>query len=467
MHMHILSVSWCKSVKPLQNPLIFGLATGYMVRARHIYTKIPLEDSGGRIWLMGTSMLTTVVLGCDGVYSHIRSIMWDCANRKIPGSITIQEKKSKPPPIYAYTHSCPPLPQPHTPMLRGLDHANDNDTSTGIKTNWKSLLGIAPMIPELGERDMTVVSNKNHSFLSLSQPDRVYFFFIFKLDEPFTWPKRARYTDEDAEALAQSVADQPVSESLLFGELWKKRIRGGLVSLEEGVLDHWYAGRIALAGDSVHKVGRFSLPFPLCGFNGKRKDITDTALQTKKVTPNIALGGNSGMESVVSLCNHLNRLVNAESRGQRPSEEALARVLHAYQEERRPRMQEICEVSGLITRVQAWTTPLHWLLGNWILPLQSDKAIADQLGEVVRTAPKLDYVSDAGFTSGKMAWKETIDKEEEKGSLRGQRPVMERDKARSLSVLYLPLLVSLLGVVAAAFLQRMNIVSSASLSRVF
>jgi len=123
-----------------------------------------------------------------------------------------------------------------------------------MRTQWKSLLGIAPMVPELGERDMTVVSNKGYSFLALSQPDRVYFFFIFRVDKPFTWPKRAKYTDEDAEALAESVADQPISDSMLFGELWKKRIRGGLVNLEEGVLKHWHSGRIVLAGDSVHKV---------------------------------------------------------------------------------------------------------------------------------------------------------------------------------------------------------------------
>lgn len=231
-------------------------------------------------------MLTTVVLGCDGVYSHIRSIMWDFANRKIPGSITIQEKKSKPPPTHPPTHPhkhtrsmpshpmAPPSPPPPSHALEHPCHvalANDDCVMTGIKTSWKSLLGIAPMVPELGERDMTVVSNKNHSFLSLSQPDRVYFFFIFKLDEPFTWPKRARYTDEDAEALAQSVADQPVSESLLFGELWKKRTRGGLVSLEEGVLDHWHAGRIALAGDSVHKVSR---TFPSSWLNFKKPNRT-------------------------------------------------------------------------------------------------------------------------------------------------------------------------------------------------
>jgi hypothetical protein len=101
---------------------------------------------------------------------------------------------------------------------------------------------------------LTVVSNTGYSFLGLAQPDRVYFFFIVRVDEPFTWPKQKRYTAEDAEILAQRFADHPVSNSLLFGELWKRRIRGGLVNLEEGVLEHWHHDRIVLAGDSAHKV---------------------------------------------------------------------------------------------------------------------------------------------------------------------------------------------------------------------
>lgn len=131
---------------------------------------------------------------------------------------------------------------------------NMNPHVLAMKTAWKSLLGVAPMVPELGERNMTVVSNDGYSFLALSQPDRVYFFFIFRVDKPFTWPKRVAYTDQDAEALAESVADHPISDSMVFGELWKKRLRGSLVNLEEGVLDHWHAGRIVLVGDSAHKV---------------------------------------------------------------------------------------------------------------------------------------------------------------------------------------------------------------------
>ena len=113
---------------------------------------------------------------------------------------------------------------------------------------------MGPAAPGLGGRDMTVVHDKRYSFLALTQPDRVFFFVFFRLKKSFSWPKRERYTDEDAEALAASIADHPVAPTMVFGELWNKRHRGALISLEEGVLEHWHHGRIALAGDSVHKV---------------------------------------------------------------------------------------------------------------------------------------------------------------------------------------------------------------------
>lgn len=107
---------------------------------------------------------------------------------------------------------------------------------------------------ELGERDMTCVHDHGFSFLFLSQPKQIYFFVFSKLPEPIRWPDRSRWTDEDAEKVAARVADHPVSESLRFGDLWRTRSRGQLVDLEEGVFEHWHFGRMALAGDAVHKV---------------------------------------------------------------------------------------------------------------------------------------------------------------------------------------------------------------------
>lgn len=132
-------------------------------------------------------------------------------------------------------------------------------------TTYNALIAFAPMQPGLGKYDMHCVSNDKFSFLILCQPDTIFFVAHCKLpaDKQCRWPNRAQYTQEDMDALATKLADYPVSESLLYGELWRKRVRAHLVSLEEGVLEHWFFGRTALAGDSVHKVSL--LPHPSIG----------------------------------------------------------------------------------------------------------------------------------------------------------------------------------------------------------
>jgi hypothetical protein len=119
--------------------------------------------------------------------------------------------------------------------------------------------------------------------------------------------------------------------------------------------------------------------------------------------PNIALGGNSGMESVVVLCNHLERMMkNKET----TSSATIHNVFAAYQDERLDRMKQISNLSSFITRVQAWDSLWHRFLGTWVLPLQPDRVMADQMGEIMRVAPKLDFLSTRGFPSGRLLWKD-------------------------------------------------------------
>jgi hypothetical protein len=113
------------------------------------------------------------------------------------------------------------------------------------------------------------------------------------------------------------------------------------------------------------------------------------------------------MESIVVLCNHLQRTL-ATHCGARPSRATLRAVFTAYQKERQPRMKEILEFSSLLTRLQAWDSiPLRFL-ATWIVPYQPDRRIADQLGDLIKRAPKLEYVKVGDdFKTGTVPWGDT------------------------------------------------------------
>ncbi|KAH8197653.1 hypothetical protein TruAng_008197 [Truncatella angustata] len=281
-----------------------------------------------------------MVLGCDGVHSLVRNIMWDHATKTSPGLIQTKEK-------------------------------------TSLKTSWKTLVFITPGIPELGERDLTVTYNDGFTFLVTSQPNAVYFFVIFRHDKPFTWPRRERHTDAEADELAARVADKPVTDQLVFQEIWKRRTRASVISLEECVMEHWHHGRIVLAGDAVHKVH-----------------------------PNMGLGGNSAIEGIASLMNHLERVVlpSREKHGSKPSATALSMAFAAYQDERKQRMRELMDLSNMVAKMHTYATPLHKFMANWMLPLSDDRNFADRVGAYIATAPRLNFLPETEFTTGRLPW---------------------------------------------------------------
>ncbi|KAK7993863.1 hypothetical protein PG989_007244 [Apiospora arundinis] len=291
----------------------------------------------------GTVEKGDMVLGCDGVYSQVRNAMWTHANAIAPEAVVDEEKKR-------------------------------------IQTGWKCLVGTGPPEPGLGERDMTSTSDEGFSFLALTQPDRAFWFVFCKLDTPVVWPQRVAYSEVDADALAEQLSDHPVSESVSFGRLWRRRHRGVLIPIQEGVLRRWYSGRVVLAGDAAHKM-----------------------------TPNIGLGGNTGLESVAVLCNHLVRTLQGTMAPpplsqQKPTQAALERCFQAYQDGHRARVERIVQLSRLITRVQAWDSPLNRWVAVWIMPKLPDGLLAQVVSRLVRGAPKLDYVTTEGFPRGTVEW---------------------------------------------------------------
>lgn len=254
--------------------------------------KVTLDD--------GTLHEGDMVVGFDGVHSTIRTIMWDRAS---PGMFTISEKQS-------------------------------------IKTSYNCLLGVAAPQPSLGRARMTNVSNDKFSLLLLSQPDALYFICHCKLpgNKVITWPDRARYTDVDVEAKAAELAACPVNDELVFNDIWRSRVRGHLVSLEEGIYSRWFNGRTVLAGDAAHKV-----------------------------TPNAAFGGFLAMEDAVELANGLHGVL-ARHPNKKPSDTELRTTLERYQEERVARAKEIMVPSWMVTRLQAYDGWLYYAIQRWVLP---------------------------------------------------------------------------------------------------
>ncbi|KAI1381392.1 FAD binding domain protein [Hypoxylon crocopeplum] len=310
----------------------------------------------------GTVEKGDMVLGCDGVHSSMRNYMQYFANKEIPGFITEKEKNA-------------------------------------FKTSWKCLVGIGPPEASLGASDLTITHDEKYSFEIVAQPHCTFFFVYFYLKEPYYSPARVRYTDQDAEDLAATVADHPLTETCKFGDLWKNRVRGTLVASEEGILEHWHHGRIVLAGDAIHKM-----------------------------TPNIALGGNAAIESIVTLCNQLTRTL-AKHQGAKPSRAALSETFAAYQAERWERINYAIKISGIATRIQAMTNPLY-KLGAYATPWLPERGAPDTVGEYIRGSPSLDYVSLDGFPRGRLMWKD----EEEKLNLQMGKTTPKKKNVRALKV---------------------------------
>ncbi|WEW58626.1 hypothetical protein PRK78_004094 [Emydomyces testavorans] len=325
----------------------------------------------------GTEHVGDIVVGADGVHSKVRELMWNNANRAIPGFISAAEKRS-------------------------------------MVTTYNAIVAMCPPIPGLSKHDMEITSYDKFSFLLLCQPTFISFIAHCKLPENkrCRWPNRAKYTEEEMEALAAKLADCPVTDSVLFGELWRSRTKGQLISLEEGVLDHWFFGRTVLAGDAIHKV-----------------------------TPNSALGGCTAMESVVSIANALHDALKAHP-NKKPSDAEIRDALQHYQDSRLARVKEIVKVGGMLTRLQAYDGWRMYVMQRWITPIIGLDFGAKGIARICSEAPKLNYVS-IDEECGKLGWKD-----HNTSPLRRSGKKMVKDSALGP---ILPLLIGALVVLSSTF----------------
>ena len=117
------------------------------------------------------------------------------------------------------------------------------------------------------------------------------------------------------------------------------------------------------------------------------------------------------MESVATLTNLLHKKLTSSPLGlsSHPSTAELSSVFSAYQEERTPRVKQIYDLSGLLTRVQAWQNPALKIVAKYIFPLVSDSQVANLFAGAVKGGVKLDFLPVEDVT-GSVAWESEGDR---------------------------------------------------------
>ena len=162
-----------------------------------------------------------IVIGADGVHSVVRPQMWKHASESEPNVIPESDKSA----LFSEYDS-----------LFGVSDLEGNHEDWGMSA-----------------AETNVVYGQGVTKLFFQQQGKQMWAIIFK-DKYSQPPKRYKPTEEETERVAEQFFDQAMNEKVKFKDLWEARTRAGLLSLEEGVLSQWHAGRIVLVGDSAHKV---------------------------------------------------------------------------------------------------------------------------------------------------------------------------------------------------------------------
>ncbi|KAI1841163.1 hypothetical protein JX266_012630 [Neoarthrinium moseri] len=239
----------------------------------------------------------------------------------------------------------------------------------------QGLYGHGPRID--GMRNGEVVENHHDGWAvqTLTGRDRTFYFIYAKLKQPTK--DRRRFTTADTQEFMQLYSHEKVFGEVTFADLWERRDLGELRYLEQGVAKTWSRGRVVLVGDSVHKV-----------------------------TPNLGIGGNIGIESAASLANHLHALLKQESA---PDSIALGEAFAAYRNQRFDVVESWYRRGYWHVKFLTFETKRHremfekQALKSGLDHISKFKFAKDYL-DTVSQGIKLDYVPIESELSGTYPW---------------------------------------------------------------
>ncbi|KAI1398670.1 hypothetical protein F4819DRAFT_489368 [Hypoxylon fuscum] len=210
----------------------------------------------------------------------------------------------------------------------------------------------------------------------LGTPERLRFVTLKPLAETVTG--RKKYSRQEMENYAASLADVVVCPEVTFKDVWARTDKDGarMLNQEEGFMSVWHHDRIVLVGDAAHKS---------TSVNG--------------------LGMTCGLHSAAVLANLLQGLV--ASTGQTPSTDEIDKIFFHYQQERQREVKPIWNSGWSMIRQITRDSWLSWLWDRYVLPWVDVenfvKGIIPSLF-LIRHGNILSYVPFVG-EQGSISWK--------------------------------------------------------------
>lgn len=120
------------------------------------------------------------------------------------------------------------------------------------------------------------------------------------------------------------------------------------------------------------------------------------------MTTDLALGANTGIETVVTLVNLLNRELKND-RNQHPTTAELSSLFQEYQNDRQGRLKALCELSRETTSRNMFRTLRRKLEALYLLPVL-ENIFDKKLVEMLSAAPKLDFAPLRDTNDNAEAW---------------------------------------------------------------
>ncbi|KAJ6155245.1 hypothetical protein N7470_005811 [Penicillium chermesinum] len=272
-----------------------------------------------------------LVVGADGVHSRVRSEMWRLAEEMEPDSIPSSEKNS-----LAVEYVCVFGISSAVPGLKAGEHIN-----------------------RYGDRFSIITFH--------GRGDRIFWFIIEKLDQKYVYPNAPRFTTSKATELCDKLADVRLLGDICVRDLWNNRVVASMTVLEEGIFKTWHFNRIALMGDSAHKM-----------------------------TPNIGQGANTAIEDAAVLASLIHGLSQGDISHSK-STKAIESMLQEYQSLRYGRAMSTYQRSRFGARFHTRDDWVKRSAGRYIFPYIGP-LIERATSKVLATGDTVDFLPLPGRT---------------------------------------------------------------------